>query len=97
MLGKTISPTCHRSNACRLQDAGGLAAAARTVDGSGVDCISQKSNKVSAISCSISGVAWSCIRRENLEYAPTVLGDIEIVPMVPVDSVTASESSAPNQ
>jgi len=29
--------------------------------------------------------------------APTVLGDIVTVPMVPVDSVTESELSAPNQ
>ena len=49
------------------------------------------------MSCSMSGVDCRLIRWENLLIAPTVLGDIVTVPMVPVDSVTESELSAPNQ
>lgn len=56
-----------------------------------------RATKSERMSCSMSGVDWRLIRWENLLSAPTVLGDIVTVPMVPVDSVTESELSAPNQ
>ena len=50
-----------------------------------------RATKSERMSCSISGVDCRLIKWENLLNAPTVLGDIVTVPMVPVDSVTESE------